>query len=153
MQIHARAFYILEHFCKAASIDVDAIDKWVWLVRKDKYAQAISKIRARETGLWAMYPDRPDESELNQSPVEFDTPRVYEEACLMFFEDQMWETFFEAHHKSPYKVYYEHLADESQWEHIIADILNFPRCPLFTSFDVEHSNSKASRQRKAVFVP
>ena len=51
--VHAGMFSFFERWVEMVRIDLRSL-KWIWLVRRDKCAQAISWIRAENIGIWTL---------------------------------------------------------------------------------------------------
>ena len=112
--------------------------KWVWLVRRDKFAQAISLIRAKRTRIWHITNRRISKSLIEKNDIEVDIADkdIYHLTSYLFFYDQQWESFFDAHGITPYKLHYEDFVDESTWESTVAGILDFLEVPYHFPLNV-----------------
>lgn len=84
--------------------DVFPDHKWVWLIRRDKIAQAISLCRAEQSGVWAT--PSLDLKEGRQL-YEFDFYYILSRVMMLSASDIAWATYFDTHKIHPYKIYYE----------------------------------------------
>jgi LPS sulfotransferase NodH len=75
---------------------------WIWLIRRDKIAQAVSLSRAEQSGIWA----GPDKSE-----PAFDYHHVLSKLMFLTVCDVAWQTYFQTNVIKPYLVYYEEFFD------------------------------------------
>jgi LPS sulfotransferase NodH len=84
---------------------------FVHLTRRDKLAQAVSCVKARQTGLWHMAPDGTELERLSapQAPA-YDAGAI--QACLeeMTAHDRGWEHWFAASEIDPLGITYEALS-------------------------------------------
>ena len=111
--------------------------KWIWLVRRDKFAQAISSIRATQTRVWCLSKKHPEHvHELNNVEVDVKEIAALRSATNYFFHDQLWDTFFERQKITPFKLYYEDFGDPSVWDSVVADILDFLEVPYQVPLNV-----------------
>jgi LPS sulfotransferase NodH len=92
--------------------------KYIWLVRRDKLAQAISMHKAMQTHVWGM----PKEAKIapKQQPL-FDY-RSIDNSLLGFEEaERHWQTYFQNNNIIPFKVVYEELVEN--YEQTVLDLL------------------------------
>lgn len=96
--------------------------KFIYLYRLNKIKQAISWVRARQTGQW-QYPHNESVKEGEYNEVEIDK-------ILMRINLQQvsWQNFFDTYNIRPHFVAYEELCENRI--HVISGILKFLGCPL-----------------------
>lgn len=84
---------------------------YVHLSRGNKLAQAVSYIKAQQTGLWHVAPDG-TEIERLAPPQEprYDFDRIRDEVNRLEADDAAWNTWFDAQGIAPLRVAYEQLA-------------------------------------------
>ncbi|MEQ8652436.1 MAG: Stf0 family sulfotransferase [Kiloniellales bacterium] len=86
---------------------------FIHLSRADKLAQAVSLIKAEQSGLWHVAPDG-SEVERLAPPAEpqYDFKRIEREQAALTAFDRAWEVWFQKEGISPLRVVYEELADD-----------------------------------------
>ena len=127
--VHAGMFSFFERWVEMVKIDLQSL-KWIWLVRRDKFAQAISWVQAENLGIWTLTEKSEAKNlELNEMEVEIDKVKLFSKVINSFFYDQMWETFFDRFGIIPYKLYYEDFVDPSVRDSVVAGILDFLEAP------------------------
>lgn len=98
--------------------------RFVHLSRQDKLAEAVSYLRAEQSGLWHQ---RPDGSALEQlDPVGqpgFDADRISALVTELAGYDAAWNDWFAAEGIAPLRITYEALADRPQ--EVLAEVLAF----------------------------
>lgn len=140
--MHADQVFILD---RMMSIGIDPCEiKWIWLVRRNKIAQALSNIKAIETGVYYV----PKEHNLPKEDITISESDLYKYAVRSFFADQIWETFFGRYGITPYKIYYEDFIDKSRWDMTVAGILDFLGIPYNLPLNVCDSSHKQSSKKK-----
>jgi len=125
--------------------------KCVWLVRRDKIAQAVSFIRAKKTKVYSIHPKSTEQKrKLNQSEIDISKQDLHRYMARCLFGDQAIETFCIRHGISPYKIFYEDLLDEMYLERNIAKLLDFLsiryKLPLSLNSSTEMQRTKNSAQ-------
>lgn len=101
---------------------------YVHLTRKDKLAQAISYIKAQQTGLWHIAPDG-TEIERLAPPQEprYGFERIRDEVARLEAYDAAWNTWFAAQRITPLRVVYEQLeADPAATLQRVCETLGMP---------------------------
>ncbi len=100
---------------------------FVRLTRRDKVAQAISFIRARQTGLWHVNADgsERERTDPDMSAV-FDRDEINRTYQKLLFQEEGWTNFFSQHGIKPITVEYERLAADPQA--VLADVLEALGC-------------------------
>jgi LPS sulfotransferase NodH len=85
---------------------------YLHLSRADKLAQAVSFIKAQQTGLWHIAPDGTEIERLAppQEP-EYDFERIRHEVMTLESYDAAWNTWFEAQDITPLRIFYERLSE------------------------------------------
>ena len=81
------------------------------LTRRDKVAQAVSYVKARQTGLWHAAPDGTELERLStpQGPA-YDAGEIRTRLDEMTAHDGNWEHWFAASEIDPLKITYEELS-------------------------------------------
>ena len=84
--------------------------KCVWLVRRDKIAQAVSFIRAKKTKVYSLHRKSTEQKrKLNQLEIDISEQDLHRYMTRCLFGDQAAETFCIRHGITPYKIFYEDL--------------------------------------------
>jgi len=91
----------LERAASAMFADLFPNAKWVHITRRNKFKQAVSFWRAKQSGRWHVFKDE-EEPEL-----EFDFDAIRKCYVELSMHDAMWEDFFEVSGIEPYSVVYE----------------------------------------------
>lgn len=88
--------------------------------RGDKVAQAVSLLRAEQSGLWHLAADGSErQRSAPAGPVRYDADRLGEIVDELERDDAAWERFFAAQGVAPVRVKYEELAlrpDLAKWK-------------------------------------
>ncbi|GEM_PF-2447979 len=80
--------------------------KYIYLVRKDRVSQAVSYVRATQTGIWEI---RKGEGKKISGALYFDFERIFD-AIIQFQKwEKGWEEFFRKNNIIPLKIEYEEL--------------------------------------------
>jgi len=88
---------------------------YVNLVREDKVAQAVSLIRAAQSGQWHLSSDGSVRQGTKEPlPVTYDAQTIEKEIASLTRVDAAWQTWFAAQDLSPLQVTYEDLARDPQ---------------------------------------
>ncbi len=86
---------------------------YIHLSRSDKVAQAVSLVKASQSGLWHMAPDGTERERLAPPRVPvYDRDRIRQEVAELDAYDTAWNEWFERHSIDPVRVTYEALSDE-----------------------------------------
>lgn len=95
---------------------------FIHLSRQDRIAQAVSLVRAEQTGLWHLAADGSERQRTApaQAPV-FDADRIERARDMLMAEDAEWSHFFDRCRVEPLCLTYERLAADPQ--ETLADIL------------------------------
>ena len=82
--------------------------RWVYITRRDRVRQAVSWVRAQQTGQFhAQDPARADDA-------VFDHERIAQMLRRIGREEQLWESLFERHRFEPHRVVYEDLVADRE---------------------------------------
>ncbi len=85
---------------------------FIHLSRKDKLAQAISRIRAEQTGLWHVNADGSDRERVkSNAPAIYDDTYIATQIAEYEAGDAAWRQWFEAEKIDPVLLSYEQLAE------------------------------------------
>ncbi|WP_375452088.1 Stf0 family sulfotransferase [uncultured Devosia sp.] len=88
---------------------------YIHLSRLDKVAQAISLVRAEQSGLWHLAADGSVfEGTATPLPNVYDGPRIGEVFNELTRDDAAWEDFFRSHDIQPVRLVYEAMALDPQ---------------------------------------
>ncbi len=108
---------LLDRICPGLPSDTARFERafgrtlYIHLSREDKLAQAISLVKAEQTGLWHIAPDG-SELERLAPPVEpeYDFERIGRELAELEGYDMAWNTWFSEEGVTPLRVGYETLS-------------------------------------------
>lgn len=85
---------------------------YIHLSREDKLAQAISLVKAEQTGLWHIAPDGTEIERLSPpKDPEYDFERINHEVLEMKIYDTAWNSWFDAQGIEPLRIGYETLSE------------------------------------------
>ena len=85
---------------------------YVHVSRRDKVAQAISLLKAEQSGLWHVAADGSERQRAAPpAPVRYDADRIAELVGDLECDDEAWNRFFATHGIAPVRLEYEALAD------------------------------------------
>ncbi|MBO1360276.1 sulfotransferase [Acetobacter sacchari] len=85
---------------------------YIHLSRTDKVAQAVSLVRAEQSGLWHLNADGTDYERVSATgEVTYDFSRIHREVTTLAREDTAWSEWFAGQKIQPYGLSYETLAD------------------------------------------
>lgn len=128
-------FAQLREMHPAAQTDVQALTaqfgptRYLYLQRKDKVAQAVSLVRANQSGLWHR---NADGSELERTAppqdLQYDPDAIAEEIETLTTFDTEWQAWFDAENITPLRLDYDTLsADPAGTLARTLDFLGLPR--------------------------
>lgn len=84
---------------------------WLHLSRADRLAQAVSLVRAEQTGLWHMAPDGTEVERLAPpAPPVYDFARLATRRAALEAEEAGWQAWFAADGIAPLRIDYDTLA-------------------------------------------
>ncbi len=88
--------------------------QYIHLTRDDKLAQAISLVKADQTGLWHMAPDGSELERMAppQAPT-YDPAQIMQQLAELTAYDRAWENWFKTEKITPLRVTYEALAADA----------------------------------------
>jgi len=87
---------------------------YIHLARADKLAQAVSLVKAQQTGLWHIAPDGSEVERLSPPrPPDYDFRTIAETLAAMEHEDRGWQDWFKAEGIAPLQIGYEELAADA----------------------------------------
>lgn len=96
---------------------------YIHLVREDKVAQAVSLVRAKQSGLWHLASDGSVRQGFKDpSPITYDARAIENEVSSLNQDDTAWQAWFAEQGLSPFETTYEALSADSQT--VIADLLS-----------------------------
>ncbi|MDF1846219.1 MAG: Stf0 family sulfotransferase [Parvibaculaceae bacterium] len=95
---------------------------YIGLVREDKVAQAVSLVRAKQSGQWHLSSDGSvRQGRKTSQPISYDAQAIENEIAGLTRDDTAWQTWFERQNVTPLQVTYEDLATDPQT--VVAQIL------------------------------
>lgn len=98
--------------------------RFIHLSRQDKLGEAVSYLRAQQTGLWHQYADGSAMEQLKPTEKDgFDADAITERMDMLKTYDAQWPDWFAAQGIDPLKLSYEELADDPQG--VVAKVLDF----------------------------
>lgn len=84
---------------------------YLHLARRDKVAQAVSRLKAEQTGLWHVAADGSErEREKAPEPASYDRERLADLVQELQTHNAAWEHWFTQHAVTPVRISYEELA-------------------------------------------
>jgi LPS sulfotransferase NodH len=94
--------------------------KYIWLTRHNKLLQAISMLKATQTGIWSA-PKGVKVAASKQPLFDYESVKNF----VHYFEeaDQQWEAYFQANNIAPFKIVYEEFVEND--EQTILDLLMY----------------------------
>ena len=139
----------LEDFYPARRSDSDRLfaafgtTHYIYLSRKDKIAQAISLLRAQQSGLWHIHPDGTERERLTpgHTPV-YDGKALSKLVTEIKQHDAAWVSWFGRQKIQPFSVTYEALCAAPQ--SIIADILSSMNLDPIHAHSIQPMTAKLS---------
>lgn len=133
--------------------------KWIWLSREDKIAQAISSLKAHESGVWHVIPDNKSKADYKPFPgvvheseynfdIEIDLDDIPKRMALYYALDKIWERYFDRYDILPLRITYEDYIAPESWADLIERVFDFlgVDCPKIP--DIKRSDMKHIRQSK-----
>ncbi len=90
---------------------------YIHVSRGDKVAQAISLLKAEQSGLWHVGADGADRQRVAPSgPAVYDEDRIADLVGELICDDAGWNAFFAKHRIDPIRIVYEDLASNPRAE-------------------------------------
>ena len=123
-KVDIRELRVAEQWMRATDVDPCSI-KWIWLRRKNKLRQALSHLKAIETGIWHLDKTDPQEKK-DKARAEIDMPieELKRSAILLWAGDEAWFHYFRENNITPHILFYEDFANESTWKSMVQDIFD-----------------------------
>lgn len=88
--------------------------RYIHLSRTDKLAEAVSYLRAEQTGLWHSNPDGGDIERIQPTePDGYDASRITERMEMLQAYDETWKRWFAAQGLDPLRLSYEALSEDA----------------------------------------
>lgn len=113
--------YLMDTLSGYGATDPDRIraafgpTRFIWLRRLDKLAQAVSLLRAEQTGLWHRNTDGTDLERLRPGRTDgYDAQRITQQINDFQAADKSWLDWFADHDITPWSITYEALTDDPQ---------------------------------------
>jgi LPS sulfotransferase NodH len=78
---------------------------WLYVRRRDRFAQAISAWTAQETGVWS------SDTARREVTLEYDFFAIFTVFFSLLVEDHMWDNYFAQAERPPIRVWYEDFVD------------------------------------------
>ncbi len=100
--------------------------KFVYLHRRDRLAQAISRLRAEQTNVWHVT-SRSDLASADSADVTYDRERLEQFVAESESHNAAWASWFERNRVDPLRVEYEDLAENG--DRITRRVLSFVGAP------------------------
>ena len=102
---------------------------FIHLSRTDKLAQAVSLVRAEQTGLWHVGADGSERERLAPAaPAQFDAAQILEARDKLASDDRQWSDFFATREIEPLHLTYEALAADA--DTVLATVLTALGCSM-----------------------
>lgn len=118
LQQHSVA-YLMERLADFGTSDPSRIEaalgptRYIWLRRRDKLAQAISLLRAEQSGLWHRNADGSDLERLDPTRDDgYDAAAITAAITTFDTADTAWLNWFADHGITPWSLTYEDLEDD-----------------------------------------
>ena len=84
---------------------------YIHLSREDKIAQAVSLVKALQSGLWHIAPDGSElERNAPDGKLKYDAKQIRQELSKLQNDDREWTRWFDAEQINPLYISYENLA-------------------------------------------
>jgi LPS sulfotransferase NodH len=124
---------------------------YIHLVREDKVAQAVSLVRAKQSGQWHLSSDGTVRQGIEEPlPVIYDVQAIEKEIASLTQDDAAWQTWFAAQGLSRLEITYEDLAREPQT--VVADILKRSGHDPAISQTIEPATAKMADQESRQWI-
>ncbi|MCR9240812.1 MAG: Stf0 sulfotransferase family protein [Rhodobiaceae bacterium] len=124
---------------------------YINLVREDKVAQAVSLIRAEQSGQWHLSADGSVRQGLGEPlPVTYDAQAIEKEIASLTRVDAAWQTWFAAQDLSPLQVTYDDLAADPQT--LVAEILKASGHGSAISQNIKPTTAKMADQESRQWI-
>lgn len=104
--------------------------KYIWVTRRNRIRQAVSEMKAVQTGFWSSfhYETRKQWAAANKGEPQFDLELLEEKLLRFLLEDAFWAEFFSEHGIQPYVLVYEDFIQDL--EGTLRALLRFLEIPI-----------------------
>ena len=141
-KVDIRELSFIKRYLSLKQIPLDSV-RWIWLRRRNIVKQAISHIKAADSGIWHIFSnDSADRKDRASVDKEMSIQRLNEIVMLYFLADDAWHRFFEKNNLTPHTIYYEDFIEESTWIPLIKGVLDFLQIPYTLPLDITTSRVK-----------
>lgn len=90
------------------------LTRYIHLSRTDKLAEAVSYLRAEQTGLWHSHPDGSDRERIAPSIADgYDTQQITQRMEMLRAFDDAWDAWFAAEGINPLRLTYDALSSDA----------------------------------------
>ncbi|WP_299684717.1 Stf0 family sulfotransferase [uncultured Tateyamaria sp.] len=120
LQQHSVA-YLMDRLSDKGATDPERLEnvfgplRYIWLRRQDKVAQAVSLLRAEQTGLWHRNADGTDLERIDPSRNNgYDADAITAQIAKFEAADRAWLNWFAEHRITPHATTYETFAEAPQ---------------------------------------
>ena len=149
-KVDIRELFFVERYLSLKQIPLDSV-RWIWLRRRDKIKQAISHIKAADSGIWHIFADDSiDRTSKARAEREISIRRLNDIVMIYFLADDAWQQFFEENNLTPHTIYYEDFIEESTWIPLIKGVLDFLQIPYTLPLDITTSRVKLASDAMAL---
>ena len=147
MKVDMRDLFVVEHYLRIRGVEPKDL-KWIWLCRINKAKQALSYLKAIETGRFHLtIHESFEDFEQDKEQIDFDM-RICKDYMLRFFIiEHTWLHYFRIHGITPHTLYYEDFIDESTWESRAAGIFDFLGVPYELPLNVSSEHLQHHENR------
>ena len=144
LKVDIRDLFVLEHYLRLYDIKPRDV-KWIWLKRRDKAKQALSYMKAIESGQWHLtIHDSVEDFEKDKTQIDIDMSYCRHVMLKFFIIEDTWSNFFRVHGIEPHVLYYEDYIDELTWGSTVAGIFDFVGIPYELPLDVSSEHIRRS---------
>ena len=144
MKVDIREVIIIERYLRLTNINPKDV-KWIFLRRHDKAKQALSYMKAIETGQWHLeIGDSVEDFERDKIQIDVDMSYCKHVMLKLFIMEDTWSNFFDLHGIEPYMLYYENFVDELTWSSTVQAVFDFIGVPYELPLDVSAEHVRRS---------
>jgi LPS sulfotransferase NodH len=119
--------------------------RYIHLTRENKLDQAISVVKAQQTGLWHIAPDGHEIERLSSpAPLVYDGYAIATKKAAFEAADEEWTAWFEQQNMSPLRITYSELAQAPR--EILAHVLSDLGCDPRVAYDISVSTAKLANE-------
>ena len=127
-KIDIRELPLVERYLLLKDIRISDI-KWIWLRRRNKINQALSHLKAGDSGIHHIRVDDYNFAEkkniLENLDSEYSLDQINAFVMLFLLADHEWDMFFREHHLNPLTLFYEDFIEPSTWEDLVIRTFDF----------------------------